>query len=251
MSSPDDGIAEWRKDGTCGACTFFRDDFGQAPELYGHCKIYPRAGSRCSTDFTCPEFKPLPGFDERVTLTAPAAPPSTRGGLSRGDTARRAPVRRGFGGGAVVRRSREEGGAVRELVRRDSGPVGADVIEALTGQGETTLDRDTLREVLIDVLEHYIAVDEVELGNKWQGGTLTLQPGSPDLKAHEIPIETLFRKVVMIRDRLRVLEQKINSHTGLDDADKVQLQQYISQCYGSLTTFNVLFKRRDDGFSSK
>ena len=66
-----------------------------------------------------------------------------------------------------------------------------------------------------------------------------------------IPVEGLFHKVVMVRDRLRVLEAKINGHTTLSDAEKVELQQYVSRCYGSLTTFNVLFKNREDRFSSK
>jgi hypothetical protein len=82
----------------------------------------------------------------------------------------------------------------------------------------------------------------VHLGGKWMKGKLVIQPGDTSLKAKEIPIDDFFHKIVMLRDRLRVLEQNINSHQKLDDEDKVHLQQYITRCYGSLTTFNVLFR---------
>jgi hypothetical protein len=82
----------------------------------------------------------------------------------------------------------------------------------------------------------------VHLGNKWNKGKLIIQPNDTSLQNKEIPIDSFFHKIVMLRDRLRVLEQNINSHTKLDDEDKVHLQQYITRCYGSLTTFNVLFR---------
>jgi len=78
-----------------------------------------------------------------------------------------------------------------------------------------------------------------------------LKPGEEDLQSKEIPIDTFFHKIVMVRDRLRVLEQNINSHEKLSDSDKVHLQQYVSRIYGSLTTFNILFAKKEDHFSSK
>lgn len=90
--------------------------------------------------------------------------------------------------------------------------------------------------------------ENVPLGDKWHGGMLLLQPADRSLKPKEIPIADFFHKVVMLRDRLRVLEQNINSNKKLSDEDKANIQQYITRCYGSLTTFNVLFKNKEQWF---
>jgi len=88
----------------------------------------------------------------------------------------------------------------------------------------------------------------VPLGDRWLKGTMLLQPADKTLKPKEIPIEDFFHKVVMLRDRLRVLEQNVNSSKTLSDEEKVNIQQYITRCYGSLTTFNVLFKNKEQWF---
>jgi len=94
--------------------------------------------------------------------------------------------------------------------------------------------------------------DVVEgLATRWQQGTLVMQSADTSLQPKEVPLETFFHKIVMIRNNLRVLEQKVNASEKLSDADKFDMQQYITRCYGSLTTFNILFKDKEDQFSTK
>jgi hypothetical protein len=110
------------------------------------------------------------------------------------------------------------------------------------------MDQDEFRRVLREVLQEELGVSDVSLGDRWRGGEIVIRPGKDGAQEKVLPIDQLFKKVVLVRDRLRVLEQKINAHKGLSEGDKVQLQQYITNCYGSLTTFNALFRERDDWF---
>lgn len=120
------------------------------------------------------------------------------------------------------------------------------IAENVTAEIETTSD---VEKSLLKILRLWNGVSEiVPLGDKWKGGTMLLQTADKTLKPKEIPIEDFFHKIVMLRDRLRVLEQNINSNKKLSDEEKVNIQQYITRCYGSLTTFNILFRDKENWF---
>lgn len=123
-----------------------------------------------------------------------------------------------------------------------------DVIEAVEGEVDT-VSFSEIEESLVEILKRWSDVTEVvPLADKWRNGTMVLQPKDKSLSSKDIPIETFFHKIVMLRDRLRVMEQKINSSKGLQEDEKIDLQQYITRCYGSLTTFNILFKNSSQNF---
>lgn len=122
-----------------------------------------------------------------------------------------------------------------------------EVIEAADGDVDTVSFFD-IESSLVEILKKWSDVTEVvHLADKWKGGKLILEPGDTSLKSSEVPIDTFFHKITMVRDRLRVMEQKVNS-SNLDEQEKIDMQQYITRCYGSLTTFNVLFKLKDQQF---
>ena len=123
-----------------------------------------------------------------------------------------------------------------------------EVIEALYDEVDS-VSFSEIETSLVEILRKWSDVTSlVAIADKWKGGSLVLQPGDSSLSTKEIPINTFFHKIVMVRDRLRVMEQKINAHPEMDDQSKVELQQYITRIYGSLTTFNVLFKNQSDQF---
>lgn len=137
-----------------------------------------------------------------------------------------------------------KGGDVRRIA---FSYVGLEVQEV---QGDPELDR--IKEAVREVLgEHGVIDAECEMGARWLGGTMRLMPGKGDAQSKEIPLDSLFGKLIGIREKLRVLEQKINNHPKLDETDKVELQAYITRSYGSLTTFNMLFAEKDSYFKGQ
>jgi hypothetical protein len=145
---------------------------------------------------------------------------------------------------------RFEDGAVRTVSPDNSQIQPVEAMAEVTGL-EMPLDRlidRTVATVIRELgLEKSKDVNE-ELGGRWDDGMMILRPADAGLQAKEIPIETFFHKIVMMRNQLRVLEQKINGHDKLSDAEKVEMQQYITRCYGSMTTFNILFRNKEDQF---
>ena len=122
-----------------------------------------------------------------------------------------------------------------------------EVIEAAENEVDTISLYD-VEQSLLSILKKWNGLGEpVAIGDKWKGGNMKLVPGQAGLAHKDVPIDVFFHKIVMLRDRLRVMEQKINS-SNLEEIEKVELQQYITRIYGSLTTFNILFKSQNDHF---
>ena len=122
-----------------------------------------------------------------------------------------------------------------------------ELIEAAENEVDTISFYD-VEKSLKSLLQKWSDITQVvPIADKWKGGKLILDPGQPGVQGKEVPIDTFFHKIIMVRDRVRVMEQKINA-SKLDANEKIELQQYITRIYGSLTTFNVLFKSNSDYF---
>lgn len=125
-----------------------------------------------------------------------------------------------------------------------------EIIEALTNNDVDTISFNEVEQLLKKTLKKWSDTSEVvPIADKYRGGKLLLCPENNNLASKEVPIDTFFHKIVMVRDRVRVMEQKINANKKMDDQDKIDLQQYITRIYGSLTTFNVLFRDKEDYFT--
>jgi len=109
----------------------------------------------------------------------------------------------------------------------------------------------TVKAILREVLSEEMGMGKCEIAPKFENGTLVIKPENPNLKSKEIPLDAFFKKITSVREKLRVLEQKINNNPTLSNTEKAELQLYITRCYGSLTTFNVLFHHKDDYFEGQ
>lgn len=112
----------------------------------------------------------------------------------------------------------------------------------------TGLTRRDVKKAVKEAMDELLGLGETRMAGRFEGGTLVIRPGKSETQEKVIPVDALFHKITMVRDRLRVLEQRINAHAKLSGEDKVELQQYVTRCYGSLTSFNVLFRDREDWF---
>jgi len=195
----------------CGSCRLWRPILEDERGPIGPCRLGVRTGDFPGTAPACERYL---SRDAAV----PTAPPPAAG---RRRTARPA--------GPVVHRAGEASAPLPPLP------------EELTD-----MTREEFAQAIRDALKEEEA--EVRLAPKWEGGTVVLRPGDSQTQPKEIPLDALLHKIVMIRDRLRVLEQKINANEKLTDAEKVDMQQYVTRCYGSLTTFNILFREDRDKF---
>jgi hypothetical protein len=212
----------------CGTCVVYRPRELQRGLLAGTCRIRPERGEFPCTAPICdayvarggaPDAKGRPSDSGQSTVVqlAKAAARASRAAVHERASERREP---------------------EPVVKIPDGPC-----------GELEMTREQLKQLIREAMDEERGGGMAPLAPKWEGGVATLKPGDPNLQPKEIPLDSLFHKVVMIRDRLRVLEQKLNAHPKLTDAEKVDLQSYVTKCYGSLTTFNVLFRERDDGFA--
>ena len=196
--------------GRCGACAHFHSTRWDAgrEQVVGECGHGVWPRVRPQTS-SCPEFVPF------GTLRATLNPARTRAGAVRGPAAK----------------------------RDEDEPAPRAPVEI-----EVDMDEATFRTVLREILRDELALSDAAIAERFRGGEMILKPGREGTQEKRVPIEAFFHKVVMLRDKLRVLEQKINANPKLADDEKVSLQQYVTGCYGTLTTFNVLFRDDDDRF---
>jgi len=201
----------------CGSCRLWRPILEDARGPIGPCRLNVRTGDFPGTAPRCERYLAR----DAAVPTRPPPPPASR---------RPPPAP------PLVRHGGGDGRPAIALPALD-----LDIPEEILAMTREEFAQ-AIREVLREETLH------VPIAPKWEGGTVLLKPRDPQLQAKEIAVDQLFHKVVMIRDRLRVLEQKINAHDKLTDAEKIDIQSYVTKCYGSLTTFNVLFRDEKDRF---
>jgi hypothetical protein len=209
----------------CGTCVVYRVIETRRGLLLGTCRIRTDRGEFPCTAPICDSYVPRAGAPDS------RGRPTQKGESSVVQLAKAQKTQQ-------VRARREmPASAPRVMQRTPNGPC-----------GELEMTKDELKALIREAMDEERGGGLAPLAPKWEGGVAFLKPADPSLQGKELPLENLFHKVVMIRDKLRVLDQKLNANPKLTDAEKVDLQSYITGCYGSLTTFNVLFREKDDAF---
>jgi len=137
---------------------------------------------------------------------------------------------------------------IEEAVRSRVAPAPIQEADDEDAASEDEMDREEVRRLLVEAFEEVHGKVDARMGERWVGGKMVLQPGRAGTQSKEVPLDKFFQKIVRVRDQLRILEQKINTNPALSDADRIVLHQYITRCYGTLTTFNVLFRDEEDRF---
>jgi hypothetical protein len=201
----------------CGSCRLWKPILEDERGPIGPCRLAVRTGNFPGTAPTCERYL---SRDQAIPTAPPPEPERRRA---------RRPA------GPVVRRGDEPAEAAPA---RAPLPALPEDLAAMT--------REEFAQAIREAFEGESA--PIRLAPRWEGGVVVLKPGDPSTQPKEIPLDSLFHKIVMIRDRLRVLEQRLNGHDKLSDAEKVELQQYVTRCYGSLTTFNLLFRDEREKF---
>jgi hypothetical protein len=206
----------------CGTCRLWRPILEDERGPIGPCRLGVRTGDFPGTAPACERYL---SRDEAVPAAAPPAAARRRAARPSGPTIHR---------------------PADEAVQPERSGAQRREVEGLLPEELTDMTREEFAQAIRDALAEEHA--DVRLAPKWEGGAVVLKPGDPGTQPKEIPLDALFHKIVMIRDRLRVLEQRINAHEKLSDAEKIEMQQYVTRCYGSLTTFNVLFRDERERF---
>jgi len=212
----------------CGNCKLWSPYEVDHRGWVGPCRVQPQRGLFPGTAPICDAFarRGVPTPEKRGETQAQSRPRPVRSV---------APV--------VVRQGEERPSRPVHLPAARSQPHPNEVVDL---GGELTMTRDELMELFREASGE--TAEPPPMAAKWQGGVVQILPGNKELQGKEVSVDSLFHKVVMIRDRLRTLEQKINGHPKLTDAEKVEIQHYVTRCYGSLTSFNLLFRDKEDQF---
>ena len=216
----------------CGTCVVYRPREFERGLLLGTCRIRTDRGDFPCTAPICDSYLPRAGAVDAKGRPTGALERSRQPLLAQIATAARA------ASGLKPERRFASPRAPAQRPRIPDGPC-----------GELEMTREDLKQLIREAMDEERGGGPATLAPRWEGGMVLLKPADPALQPRELPLDALLHKVVMIRDKLRVLEQKLNANPKLTDAEKVDLQSYITGCYGSLTTFNVLFRDRDDGFT--